>query len=80
MNPSQVYFVIALAVMVILAGLLYAVTKDKKARKVYPITALAFALILAGLLVISQPLIAYGLMAAGVIAAVVDMFKRAGKI
>lgn len=76
MNAAQVYIVVALVVMVVIAVLLYAFTKDKRAHKVHPLTGLAFALILAGMLFRENQIFSYGLMGAGIIAAVIDMVKR----
>lgn len=76
MNPLQVYFVIALIVMVVIAILDYSFTRNKAARRVHPLTGLTFALILAGLL-FGGNLISYLFLLAGAITAVFDMRERA---
>jgi len=76
MNASQIYIVVTIVVLVIVAILLFAVTKNKGALGIHPLTGLAFAFILSGLLFVNNQTLGYGLMGIGVMIAVIDMLKR----
>jgi uncharacterized membrane protein len=76
MNTSLPYIVITIGALLILAMLAYATLKSGRPKRVTPLTGLAFALVLASILFGEDRLIGYGLMAAGVILALIDIVKK----
>ena len=76
MNASQIYLLVTIVVLAVVAVLLFVFSKDKNALKLHPLTGLAFAFILSGLLFGDDKIVGYGLMGVGVIIAVIDMRRR----
>lgn len=76
MNTSQVYIAVTIAALVIVALLVFFVSKGRRENRLTPLAGLAFGFVLAGILFGDDRLIGYGLLGVGVVLAVVDMFNR----
>ena len=72
MNTSHIYIVVSIAAFVLVLFLFLAARKKEK--KLTPFLGLAWALILAGIIFGEDRLIGYGLMGAGVVLAVIDVY------
>ena len=72
---AQVYLVIAILALLLIAVALILVSRRGKRSRVGPLIGVALALIVAGNL-FENELIAYGFMGAGVVVAVIDIFRR----
>jgi len=80
MNSSQIYILIAIIVLAIIAAVIFFLKKDQPAKKLSRLAALAFAFVLAGIIFSENRLVGYGLMGVGVILAIVDAVKKSKKI
>ena len=76
MNASQIYIILSIIVLLVIALLVFFVNRSKKEKALTPITVLAFGFILMGILYSSDGLLNYGLMGIGVILSIVDMFRK----
>lgn len=76
MGASQGYILISIVALAVIACLVFFVNKGKSARRLTPLAGLAFALVLAGLIFGENRMLGYGLLAAGVLLAVVDMIVK----
>jgi len=76
MSPSQIYIAISIAVLAIIALLVFFLNKNKKQKKLSKLAGLSFAFIIAGILFGDDSLIGYGLMGIGVILAIIDMIEK----
>ena len=76
MNMSIVYIGIVVGALLILAMLAFATAKSGRPDRVTPLAALAFASVLAGILLGQERLLGYGLIAVGVILALIDIVKK----
>jgi uncharacterized membrane protein len=72
LNTSQIYIITSIAALVFVVILFLAARK--KGKKLTPLLGLAWALILAGIIFGEGRLIGYGLMGAGLVLAVLDVF------
>ncbi len=72
MNTSQIYIIISIAALALVAILFLAARK--KGKKLTPLVGVAWALVLAGIVFGEDRLIGYGLMGVGVALAVIDMY------
>lgn len=82
MSPPQIYIVISIIVLAIIASLLFFVNKNKKDKKLTPLASYAFAFVLAGIIFGDNKLLGYTLMGTGVILAIIDMidtYKKSEK-
>lgn len=79
MNTSVAYSAVSIAVLAIVAILVFLVSKGKRENRLTPLAGLAFGFVLAGILFGDDRLIGYGLMAVGVVLAIVDIFSRSRK-
>lgn len=79
MNPQNIYIFISIAVLLILALLMFFVARQKKEKPLTTLTSLAFAFILAGIIFGEERWLGYSLMGIGVILAVVDMIRKLRK-
>jgi LPXTG-motif cell wall-anchored protein len=77
MNPSQIYVLIGLVVLAIIAVLIFVSKKQKPSGKLSQLAALSFGFIIAGIIFGENRLVGYGLMAIGVILAVIDSIRKA---
>ena len=76
MNISQIYIVISIVVLAIIALLIFFLSKNKNGRKLTPLASLAFGFILAGIIFGDDRLIGYSLIGVGVILAIIDILKK----
>ncbi len=80
MEASQIYILISIIVLLIVAILVFFIRKNKKQRNVFtPLAGLAFGFILAGIVFGNDRLVGYSLMGIGVLLAVIDMFRKSKK-
>jgi uncharacterized membrane protein len=79
MSASTGYIVLSIAVLVVVAVLVFAVRKGKRENQLTPLASLAFAFVVAGIVFGDDRLIGYGLMGVGVILAIVDIVNRSRK-
>ena len=75
MYTSQFYIAVSIAIVVIVALLIFLASRNKKYR-LTPLDGLAFGFILAGILFGSNRIIGYGLFGVGIVLAVVDFYNR----
>ena len=73
---SQIYILVSIAVLAVIAILVFIVGNNGKRKMLTPLASFAFAFVLAGILFGDNQLIGYGLMGAGVIIAIVDIFTK----
>ena len=76
MNTTIVYVGIVVGALVILAMLAYASIKSGRPTRLTPLAALAFVLVFAGILLGQERLVGYGLIALGVILALIDILQK----
>ena len=76
MNTSQIWIAVSIVALAAIALLVFIVGKNKKENRLTPLAGLAFGFVLAGIVFGDNRIIGYGLMGAGVILAVVDMYNR----
>ena len=79
MNISQIYISVTIVVLMIIALLVFLLSKKRRETRLTPLASLAFGFILAGILFGEDRLIGYSLMGVGVILAVVDIFRNRNK-
>ena len=77
MGTSSVYVAISIAVLIVVAVLVFVLRGQRSVNRLTPLAGLAFAFVVAGIVFGDNRLIGYGLMGVGVILAVVDMFNQA---
>jgi hypothetical protein len=73
MEASQIYILISIVALLIIAILLFFVKKNKKREKLTPLTGVAFGFILAGIIFGEDKLVGYSLMGIGVLLAIIDI-------
>jgi hypothetical protein len=73
MTSAQIYILISIVVLAIIAILIFFIKKNKKEKALTPLAGIAFAFILAGIIFGEDRLIRYGLMGVGVILAIIDI-------
>ena len=76
MNISQIWIVVSIVVLAVIAFLVFFVNKNRKEKRLTPLASLAFGFVLAGILFGDDRLIGYGLMGIGVLLAVIDIFNQ----
>lgn len=76
MEASQIYILIAIVALLIIAILVFFIKKNKKEKTMTPLAGLAFAFIIAGIVFGDDRLIGYSLMGVGVLLAIIDMFIK----
>lgn len=76
MNMTLPYIVISVGSLLILAMLAYATVKSGRPKRLTPLAGLAFAFVLAGVLFGEERLIGYGLIAVGVVLALIDIWRK----
>jgi hypothetical protein len=76
MNISQMYIIVAIVILAVIALLVFVVGKKARGRQLTPVASLAFAFVLGGILFGENGVVGYGLIAAGVVLAVVDMINK----
>ena len=76
MNTSQIYIVIAVVVLAVIALLVFLAGKSGKDKRFTPLAGLAFAFILAGIIFSDDRLIGYSLIGVGVVLSIIDIFRK----
>jgi len=76
MNISQIFIVVSIVVLAVIALLVFFVRKNERQNRLGPLASLAFGFTLAGILFGDDRLIGYSLMGVGVLLAVADIFNR----
>jgi membrane-bound ClpP family serine protease len=76
MNISQIHIFVAIVVLAIVAILLFFEGRNRREIRLTPLAGVALVFIFAGILLGENRLIGYGLMAFGVILAVIDMLMK----
>lgn len=76
MNTSQIYIVMSVVVLAVIALFAVLVGKNKKDKKLTPLGGLAFGFILAGIIFVDNRLFGYSLIGVGIILAIIDIFKK----
>lgn len=76
MITNQIFIVITIAVLAIVALLVFLLGGKKQQNRLTPLAGLAFAFVLAGILFGESRLIGYGLLGVGVILAIIDIVTR----
>ncbi len=76
MNFSDTYILLAIIVVLAITASIVIVRRRKFVAPLRPLAGIAFAFGLAGVLFIENRLIGYGLMAVGLVLAVIDIIKR----
>lgn len=79
MELSQIYVLIGIIALAIIAIVLFFVRKDRRGRKLTPLASLSLAFVLAGIIFGDNRLIGYSLIGIGLILAVIDMIKKIKK-
>ena len=76
MEPSQIYILISILVLLVIAILIFFVRKNKKQKPLAILASLAFAFILAGIIFGESRLVGYSLIGVGVLLAIIDIIKK----
>ena len=76
MNTSSIFIAVSIAVLAVVALLVFFMGKSQKENRLTPIAGLAFGFITAGILFGDDRLVGYSLLGIGVILAIIDMFRR----
>ena len=76
MSEQTVYIALTLLVLAIVALVVFVFGKGKRGKALTPLAGIALAFVVAALLFGEDRLIGYALMGAGVLLALIDMFRR----
>lgn len=76
MNTAQIFIAVTIVVLLIVALLVFFVSKERKANRLTPLAGLAVGFVVAGIAFGDNRFISYSLFAVGVILAVIDAFNR----
>jgi hypothetical protein len=76
MDASQVYILISIIILALVAVFQYFASRKKPKEGLSKLAALAFALIIAGIIFGEDRLIGYSLLGVGVLLALVDIFYK----
>ena len=76
MDVSQIYLIISIVVLAVIALLLFVAGRNKPKGGISKLAALAFACIIAGIIFGENQLVGYSLIGVGVILAVIDIYSR----
>jgi hypothetical protein len=79
MELSQIYILISILALFIIAIILFFVRKDKKGNRLSILGGLGLIFVLGGIIFGESKLVAYSLMGIGVLLAVIDMFIKLKK-
>ena len=74
---SRIFIAVSIAVLAIVALLVFFIAKSQKEKRLTPLASLAFGFVLAGILFGEDRFIGCGLLGVGVILSVIDMFRLA---
>ena len=76
MNMTLPYIVISVGSLLILGMLAYATLKSGRPTRLTPLAGMAFVFVLVGIVLGEQQLVGYGLIAVGVILALIDIWHK----
>lgn len=76
MGSSQIYILVAIIVLAIIAAVVFFLKRARPANKLSRLAAVAFAFVLAGIIFSENRLVGYGLMVVGIVLAIVDAVKK----
>ena len=79
MNISQIYIVVSIIALAVIAFLVFFVSKNRKENRLTPLASLAFTFTVLGVIFSDDRLIGYILMGIGVLLAVIDIFRHRRK-
>ena len=75
-TSTTVYIAAAIAVLALVLLAVFVVSKGGREKRLTPLAGLAFAFVLAGIIFGENRLIGYAFLGAGVLLALVDMFRQ----
>ena len=73
---SQIYIIISIVALAIIALLVFFVGKGRQENRLTPLASLAFGFVLAGIIFGEERILGYGLMGIGVILSIIDIIMR----
>jgi hypothetical protein len=76
---SQIYIIISIVALVVIALLVFFVGKGRQENRLNPLASLAFGFVIAGIVFGEERLLGYGLMGIGVVLSVVDIIMRSNR-
>ena len=76
MNASKIYIIMSVSILVIVALLVFFISRRKRDVALTPMTVLSFGFILTGILYSSDRSLNYILMGIGVTLAILDMLRK----
>jgi len=79
MEALQIYIMIAIVALAIIALFLFGLRKGKKREKITPLTGLAFGFIIAGIVFIDNRWLGYSFFGVAVVLSVVDIIFKLRK-
>jgi hypothetical protein len=79
MSISQIYILISIIVLLVIASIVFFAGRHRKEKNLTPLAGLAFGFVLAGMIFGENRLIGYSLMGIGVLLAVLDIFRNRNK-
>jgi hypothetical protein len=79
MSAPQIYVLIAITSLLLIAVSLILIKKNKKPIKLSPLRGLSFAFVIAGICFGENRILGYGLMGIGIILAFIDVYKKLKK-
>jgi len=80
MEVAQIYVVVAILVLIVIAGVVFLMKKDKKKERLSPLAGLAFGFIISGIVFTDNRWFSYGLLGVGVVLAIVDIFLKRSRV
>jgi hypothetical protein len=76
MENSQIFIVIAIIVLGLVALFVFFIPRKNRKNKLSPLAGLAFGFIIAGIFFVDKRLIGYGLFGIGIILSVIDIILK----
>lgn len=76
MNAQQIFILIAMVALAVIALMVFVVGKKGTRPRLTPLASYAFAFILAGILFEENRLVGYGLMGIGMVLAMIDIISK----
>jgi lipopolysaccharide export LptBFGC system permease protein LptF len=76
METTQIYIVISIAVVAIIAVVMLLLPPDSGKRRLSPLAGIAFVFVISGSMFGDNRLIAYGLIGTGILLALVDILHK----
>ncbi len=76
MAVSQIYVMIAIAVLIVIVGVVFLMKKDRKREGLGPLAGVAFGFIIAGIVFADSQWFSYGLFGVGIVLAIIDVVLK----